>query len=57
MVADLSQSNARAWVRKAFASLAQLSGRVPLALDGWRERSKLRHEFDGHASTASLSAC
>ncbi len=47
MVADLSQSNARAWVRKAFASLAQLSGRVPLALDGWRERSKLRHEFDG----------
>lgn len=46
MTADLSQSTARWRVGKAVASLAQLPGSILLAVQGWRERSRLRRELE-----------
>ncbi|HXZ00010.1 MAG TPA: DUF6455 family protein [Stellaceae bacterium] len=45
-MADSSGSTARGWVGKALASLARLPDSMVLAVDGWRERSRLRRELD-----------
>jgi hypothetical protein len=45
-MAELSQSGTRQWVRATLASLGEGPGRVMLAIEGWRERSRLRREFD-----------
>lgn len=45
-MADMSQSNARGWVGKALASLAHLPEWILLAVQGWRERLRLRRELD-----------
>jgi hypothetical protein len=47
MMAESFQSNARQSGRKAFASIAQLPDRIMLAIEGWRERSRLRRDLDG----------
>jgi hypothetical protein len=47
MMAEFSPANARGWTRRAFASLAQWPDWLRLAVEGWRERSRLRREFDG----------
>jgi len=46
MVADLSPSSAGGWIRKAFASTTRVPRRILLAIEGWRERSRLRRELD-----------
>jgi uncharacterized protein YjiS (DUF1127 family) len=46
MVADMSQSRARGWIGKALAFLAFLPDSMVLAVEGWRERSRLRRELD-----------
>ncbi len=46
MMAESSPSRARGWVGKAFAATAGLPGRILLAGEGWRERSRLRRELD-----------
>ena len=46
MMAELSPSRARGWVRNASASIAQLPNWIWLTVDGWRERSRLRRELD-----------
>jgi hypothetical protein len=46
MVVESFQSNARGSGRKAFASIAQFPDWILLAIEGWRERSRLRRELD-----------
>jgi uncharacterized protein YjiS (DUF1127 family) len=45
-MADVFQSNAREWVRNAHAFIAQLPDWILLTIQGWRERSRLRHDLD-----------
>lgn len=46
MMAERSPSSSRGRVRKAFASMTQVPGWIWLAVEGWRERSRLRRELD-----------
>jgi hypothetical protein len=43
---DVSQPNARDWVRKASAAIAQLPDWILLTIEGWRQRSRLRSQLD-----------
>jgi hypothetical protein len=43
---ELSPSNALRRVRKALEPMTQLPGWMSLTVEGWRERSRLRREFD-----------
>jgi uncharacterized protein YjiS (DUF1127 family) len=52
---ELSQSSARGWTRKASTSIAQLAGGVLLTIEGWRERSRLRHELNNLRQRGELN--
>lgn len=46
MMGALSSTKSHGWMRKSFASLARWPGWIRLEVDGWRERYRLRREFD-----------
>ena len=45
-MAELPQSNAGAWTRKALAPIAALTDWILITIEGWRERFRLRRELD-----------
>lgn len=45
MTSQEPQRSDRGWVGRALASVARLPRLIPLTLEGWREKSRLRREF------------
>ena len=43
---EFSSTTSRGWMHKAFASLGRWPGWIRLEVEGWRERYRLRREFD-----------
>lgn len=53
-MSDQSLPHAPGWARKAGAFITELPGRVVLAIDGWRERHRLRRELGDLAERGEL---